>query len=225
MKQTSVPLFPPLITELLAFASVTIFFFFLSFLYVPEVKIFIYLFFFLGKERPTRDFPDASWTSGHESSASHSLDQAWRRRGSSDGKARIWLIKYNLYSTTTLPPARSTSPNCEHLQCNCLKKKLPDFFSCCLPSLQLSAGTSDQWRSLSMLPCWSYQLHLLKLEAWLLLQLNETSLSCFSTSFFPPSFPVFCGSLSIFFSNSHVHRMNEELLRCTDGMKLNQISN
>lgn len=58
-----------------------------------------------------------------------------------------------------------------------------------------------------------------------LLQLNETSHSCFSMSFFPPSFPVFCGSLSTFFSNSHVHRMNEELLRYTDGMKLNQISN
>lgn len=66
-----------------------------------------------------------------------------------------------------------------------LKKKLPDFFSCRLSSLQLSAVMSDQWRSLSMLPCWSYQLHLPKLEAWLLLQLNETSHSCFSTSFFP----------------------------------------
>lgn len=44
MKQTSVPLFPPLIIELLAFASVTIFFFFFLLFVCPGGEDFYFIF-------------------------------------------------------------------------------------------------------------------------------------------------------------------------------------
>lgn len=182
---------------------------FFNFLYVPEVEILFLLFFIFWKKDSTEflkmflehlHIAQAIWAkspTGKQYGAG--LMKTWS--GSWDVKALIWSIKYNFSFMTPLPRAPFTSPNCEHLQCNCLKKMLLDFFSC-LSFLHLTAVMCDQCIERGFLSCLAdpYQLYPLKLKGWLLLEPCKTSRFSFPTMLFPLRVPFFCVSLSTFLS-------------------------
>lgn len=130
--------------------------------------------------------------------------------GSWDVKALIWSIKYNFYFTATLPRACFTSPNCEHLQCNCLKIIASWFlFFLFFFSTPHSCNVwSVRWKRLSILPYWSLPTPSTETESLAAAGAKwDFMLLFFHEVFFPSPFPPSSQHHNI--SNSHVHRIEK----------------